>query len=121
MIAAFSSFDARIQRAIDILKEYPSQTASDLADRLGLSESRLSHLFRAEIGISVKTYLVKQRLDQGAHLLTSTEMSIKEIAYCLGYHHSSSFVRAFKTRFSMSPNHYRSHGSRDRIATLINK
>jgi transcriptional regulator GlxA family with amidase domain len=40
-------------------------------------------------------------------MLASTSMSIKEIAYAAGYHHSSSFVRAFKTHFGLSPACYR--------------
>jgi len=70
--------------------------------------SRLSHLFKHEMGTNVKNYRLDCRLQVGAALLLSTGTPIKEIAYSAGYHHTSSFARAFKTRFGSSPACYRS-------------
>jgi AraC-like DNA-binding protein len=69
--------------------------------------SRLSHLFKREIGSNVKNYRLDCRLQIAVALLLSTDTPVKEIAYTAGYHHTSSFVRAFKTRFGFSPACYR--------------
>ncbi len=99
--------DFRIQKAVEFLSKDPSCTLPDLAHCCGISMSRLSHLFKDETGLTVKNYRLDQRLDLAAEMLASTDLPIKEIAYAAGYHHTSSFARAFKTHFSLSPNRYR--------------
>ena len=99
--------DFRIRKVIQVLKEDPSRTLPELADGCQISTSRLSHLFKREIGTNVKIYRLECRLEVAAMLLLSTGTPIKEIAYSAGYHHTSSFVRAFKTRFGFSPACYR--------------
>jgi AraC-like DNA-binding protein len=53
-----------------------------------MSTSRLSHLFKDEVGINVKNYRVDCRLHVAAAMLGSTSTPIKEIAYTAGYRHS---------------------------------
>jgi AraC family transcriptional regulator, arabinose operon regulatory protein len=104
--------DVRIRRVMDVLKENPTLTLPELAYACQISMSRLSHLFKREIGTNVKNYRLDCRLQVAAALLLSTSTAIKEIAYSAGYHHTSSFVRAFKTRFGSSPTCYRRERSR---------
>jgi AraC family transcriptional regulator of arabinose operon len=99
--------DSRIESAIQLLKKNPSRTLQELASQGKISTSRLSHLFKQETGGTVKQYRRNHRLQAAARILTLTDMSIKEIAYQLGYQHTSSFVRAFKAEFELSPTRYR--------------
>jgi AraC family transcriptional regulator of arabinose operon len=99
--------DFRILKVIQSLKEDPSRSFPDLALSCQISMSRLSHLFKHEIGTNVKNYRLDCRLQVAAGLLLSTGTPIKEIAYLAGYRHTSSFVRAFRTRFGSSPACYR--------------
>ena len=99
--------DFRIQKVVQVLNEDPSRTLPELARSCQMSMSRLSHLFKDEIGTNVKSYRIDCRLQVAAAMLVSTSMAIKEIAYTSGYRHSSSFVRAFKTHFGLSPACYR--------------
>ena len=99
--------DFRIQKVVQVINEYPSRTLPELADTCQISTSRLSHLFKDEIGINVKNYRLDCRLRVAAEMLVSTDMPIKEIAYTTGYRHTSSFARAFKTHFGFSPACYR--------------
>jgi AraC family transcriptional regulator len=64
-------------------------------------------LFKQETGVHISDLLVESRLRNAAHLLSTTEMEVKEIAYLAGYQHHSSFVRAFQRRFHQSPKQYR--------------
>jgi len=102
--------DFRVQKALQILDREPNQTVAAVAQQLGLSKSRFSHLFKAETGTSVKSYVVRLRLREAGHLLRTTGMEIKEIVYRLGYHHGPSFARVFKAQFGMTPNQYRKAG-----------
>jgi AraC-like DNA-binding protein len=104
--------DFRIRRVIRVLKENPTLTLPELAYACQISMSRLSHLFKHEIGTNVKNYRLDCRLQVAAALLLSTGTAIKEIAYSAGYQHTSSFVRAFKTRFGSSPASYRRERAR---------
>lgn len=49
----------------------------------------------------------EQRLHNAARLLLESDMSVKEVAYAAGYEHPSSFIRAFRHRFSQTPRSYR--------------
>ena len=99
--------DYRIQKVVEVLNQDPSRTLPELAHSCQISVSRLSHLFKDEIGINVKNYRLDRRLQEAAVMLVSPDTPIKGIAYLAGYRHCSSFVRAFKTHFGVSPASYR--------------
>jgi transcriptional regulator GlxA family with amidase domain len=99
--------DFRIQKVVQVLSETPSLTLPELAHSCQMSASRLSHLFKDEIGTNVKNYRIDCRLQIAVAMLALTSTPIKEIAYTAGYCHCSSFVRAFKTHFGVSPACYR--------------
>jgi transcriptional regulator GlxA family with amidase domain len=111
MVAASRQRDFRIQEVVQVLNEDPSRTLPELARTCQISMSRLSHLFKDEVGVNVKNYRRDCRLQVAAAMLVSTRMLVKQIAYSAGYRHTSSFVRAFKTHFGLSPACYRSRRS----------
>jgi AraC family transcriptional regulator, arabinose operon regulatory protein len=99
--------DFRIQKVVQVLNETPSRSLPELAHCCQMSTSRLSHLFKDEIGVNLKNYKIECRLQVASSMLALTSMPIKEISYSVGYCHSSSFVRAFRTHFGLSPACYR--------------
>jgi len=78
-----------------------------LADEVGLSASRLAHLFREEVGRSIQSYILERRLMMAAMLIVQTHERISQIAYSVGFGDVSNFNHAFKRRFEMSPRQYR--------------
>jgi AraC-like DNA-binding protein len=110
--------DLRVAKAVQLLNEDPSRTLADLACGCALSISRLSHLFRAEAGLTLKEFRRKRRLEVAMKMLATTDMPIKQIAYALGYRHTSSFVRAFEVNAGMSPSDYRRSEVRDHDAEV---
>ena len=106
--------DFRIKKAVRLLNDNSSLTLTDLARGCTLSTSRLSHLFKAETGLTLRQFRNKCRFRAAMNMLATTDMSIKQIAYTLGYHHTSSFVRAFEFRAGVSPSDYRRREIRDR-------
>jgi two-component system response regulator YesN len=107
MVTASRQTDVRIQRAAQILTEDPARPLPALARSCQVSVSRLTHLFKDETGITLKNYRLDSRLQAAAVMLASTDMPIKAIASRVGYHHTSSFVRAFKTHSRETPADYR--------------
>jgi AraC family transcriptional regulator, arabinose operon regulatory protein len=107
MATASRQTDFRIQRVVKVLTEDPSRPLLELAHSCQISTSRLIHLFKSEVGINLKNYRLDCRLQLAATMLVSTATPIKAIAYTAGYRHTSSFMRAFKIRFGLSPTSYR--------------
>jgi len=117
MVRGARQKDFRIERIVEDLNNNPLHTLPELAKNCQISVSRLSHLIKDEIGVAVKHYRQDCRLQVAAGLLLSSDLPIKGIAYSAGYRHYSSFVRAFKTRFGMSPASYRKkHMQLQRVA-----
>ncbi len=79
----------------------------DVANHVALSEYHFARLFKAAFEVTVHQFIVRLRLDKARHLLESTEFSITEIAYTVGYNSLSAFINAFHRRFSMPPSVYR--------------
>lgn len=104
---ALISPDSRMVRILEMIQAEPLCRATDLARELNLSHSYLEHLFKKETGVPLGQMLTKHRLLHAAHLLSRTNMRIKEIAQAIGYEHTSSFVRAFERQFAAPPRLYR--------------
>ena len=105
-----SHSDFRIEKTTRLLHENSSRTVGEVAGACSLSTSRLSHLFRTEVGTTVGKFRCTCRFSEAKRMLTDIpEMAIKEIAYTLGYHHTSSFTRAFEHTVGESPTDYRKH------------
>jgi AraC-like DNA-binding protein len=105
--ACEATFDPRIGRVLSAIEGNPFVTIGELSRMVSLSHSRLSHLFKAALGVSLNSFLSNRRVERAAQLVRSTEMQIKEITYDAGYKQVPSFVRAFHKRFGASPTRYR--------------
>ena len=79
----------------------------DLARSVNLSESRLTHLFQRDAGVSVMKFLKTVRLERARQLLEATFCSVKEIMFQVGFNDPSHFVREFEETFGLTPNNYR--------------
>lgn len=77
-----------------------------------LSRHYLIHTFEKQIGMSPYRYLHMCRVNYAQKLLTTTDMSVSEIAYSIGYHAPAVFIRHFKSFHGVSPGAYRSSSVR---------
>lgn len=78
-----------------------------MADELGMSRSGFQHLYKKMFGVSVMTDVINGRLDRATRLLSSTNLTVKEIAERCGYISEYNFMRQFKSRFGKTPTEYR--------------
>ena len=81
---------------------------AELAQSVNLSVWRLSHIFKSDVGMPPIRYLRLLRMEKAKHLLESSFLSVKEIAYRVGLNAESHFVRDFKSTYGSSPALYRS-------------
>jgi len=94
-------------------------TCEELARKLNVSASTLSHRFRREKGESVMKYLMKLRIEQAKHLLEEG-LSLSAVAAQTGFDNPFHFSRAFKRTVGFSPSEYRAaENPPDRSATVL--
>ena len=79
-----------------------------LAGQLNVSPGYLSDLIRSTTGLSAQQYIHEILIEKAKEQLMSTELTVSEIAYSLGFEHPQSFSKFFKTKTTKSPMAYRS-------------
>lgn len=85
-------------------------TVCEIAARLGISPSKLNRLFQEHLGISPMRYRLESRIARAQYLLTSSSLSIKEIAYKLGYCNQFYFSHEFRRITGTTPREVRKYG-----------
>ena len=79
----------------------------NVAKALSYSESYLSHIFSEKIGMSVKEYIIKKKLQLAAEMLKTDDISIEKLSEYLNFNSPHTFRPAFKKLYSQSPSEYR--------------
>lgn len=82
-------------------------TAQDIAAALGASYSNFRKLFKEYTGVSPAAYQQALRLQRAKELLSTTDMSIKEIAYRLHFDSPDYFSSKFKAKVGVKPSNFR--------------
>lgn len=80
---------------------------ANIAEEVGLSHSRLSHLFKQHTGRSVPAYVEQRRMERAEDLLRMTARSVSEVARAVGYDDPLYFSRRFRRRVGTSPRAWR--------------
>jgi AraC family transcriptional regulator of arabinose operon len=103
------SIDLRIRKAVDLLNDLQDRSISspELATRVGLSVSRLAHLFESQVGMPPRRYWESRRLDQARQLLTRTQLPVGEVARQVGFENQFYFSLRFKKATGLPPLAYR--------------
>lgn len=83
-------------------------TSAKLADLCGMTVSSFRQRFKATTGQSIHSYVEEVRLNRAKSFLTDTNLSMKEIAYELGFTHQATFTTSFRRATGMAPSQYRS-------------
>jgi len=101
--------DDRVRAAMDYLcQNYAHNLSLDqLGAVVGLSGSRLGHLFRKQVGLTPVQYLERQRLERACQLLEFSARPIHSIAEELGFENPFYFTLRFKRWIGQSPRDYR--------------
>lgn len=101
--------DHRVIHALQILDELPLDVTLDiswLATEVGLSASQLERLFIKQFNLTPRQYFDRRKFERAIDLLHSSPLSVKQIAYELGYHSLPYFSRWFRQKAGSSPKQY---------------
>ncbi|MFP9098123.1 helix-turn-helix domain-containing protein [Flavobacterium sp. RHBU_24] len=79
----------------------------DLADQLNVSPGYLSDMLRAHTGQNAQQHIHNKLIDKAKEILTTTELTVSEVAYRLGFEYPQSFSKLFKAKANVSPLEYR--------------
>lgn len=81
-----------------------------LAVQVGMSLSKLKQVYPLVYGMPPYAYLRQVRMERALHLIRSTDMSVIEVAFEVGYASPSRFSRAFADQFGFNPSRARRMG-----------
>jgi len=78
-------------------------SVSYLAQQLQVSPDYLSSLLKSLTGLTAQQHIHEKLIEKAKEMLSVTDLSVGEIAFKLGFEHSQSFSKLFKTKTSQSP------------------
>lgn len=104
-LAKCTALDKRIAQTLTVLTQasWPTASLSQLASHVHLSPSRFSHLFKAQMGLPLKSYLRYLRFHHALPLLGKQPLT--DIALACGFSDSAHFSRECKSLFGINPKH----------------
>jgi len=101
--------DLRIQKAAVLIQQryWDHLTLPGLAHEVGMSKYRLSHRFKEVMGITLRGYLLRVRLEKARERLAAMQASVTEIAVAVGFGDLPRFDKLFKRYTGVTPSSYR--------------
>lgn len=106
---AFSACSRReVRDAVKYIKNhfYEDITVESAAQALGISASRLMHIFKEDLGVTFNARVMESRIDMAVRLIGTKRYRIYEIAEMVGYKDIRHFSRVFKRVTGMMPGAY---------------
>lgn len=105
-----------LDRLENLLKEYfkgnelatkSLPTVQYISETLNISPNYLSRLLNTLTGQSTKQFIQDKLIDLAKEKLSTTDLTVNEIAYELGFEHTQSFSKLFKTKTNLTPLEFR--------------
>jgi len=112
--------DERVAYVLQLIADAPRTPLRDLATDVRLSPSRLQHIFKAEMGVSIRQFSREKLCARAMSLLAVSavsHISIKQIYIQLGFADACRFSRWFKTAYGASPSEYRARCVKDQVCS----
>ena len=106
-----------LNRLEDLLSDYFNSdksiktglpTVQFVSEKLNVSPNYLSGLMKSLTGQSTQQHIHEKLIEKAKEKLSTTSLSVSEIAYELGFEHPQSFSKLFKTKTNFSPLEFRS-------------
>ena len=89
------------------LKEQGLPSVQLLSDKFNMSQYYMRSLLKTLTGQTTQQHIHEKLIEKAKEKLSTTELSVSEIAYDLGFEHSQSFSKLFKAKTDISPLEFR--------------
>lgn len=108
--------DPRVRACLDLLSRTAGRplTVAALARQVGLSPSRLAHLFQQTVGLGIVQWRDQRRIQAACDLLDGTAHSIAAVAEAVGFPTQAAFAHRFRQLVGQSPRAWRADPGRRR-------
>jgi len=100
-------FVTKIQSYIELHFQDSELSVATISEALHLSHSQLYRKLKAVTGKTLSQFIRSIRLEKALHFIETTDLTIAEIAYKVGFNDPNYFTRAFKKEFNKVPGDYR--------------
>lgn len=106
-----------LRKALDFMEAHYAEpmTLPVVAKEADLSVSRLAHVFKAQIGMSITAYLNLIRVNWAKYYLVNSSLRASETAFQVGFGNLSHFNHVFRQSTGLSPTQYRQQHTSTRI------
>ena len=91
----------------DILAKQGLPTVAQIAEELNVSSNYLGSSLKVLTGLNAQQHIHQKLIETAKEKLSTTSLSVSEIAYDLGFEHPQSFSKLFKNKTSVSPLEFR--------------
>lgn len=100
---------ARVIAAQQYIEQHFTEEVSvaDVAARVYISASHLTHSFHDQVGYSPKQYIKLLRLSYARELMENTDIPVADVAVKCGFADVNNFIRAFRQTYSVPPGKWR--------------
>jgi ligand-binding sensor domain-containing protein/signal transduction histidine kinase/DNA-binding response OmpR family regulator len=99
-------FFDRVQKVLDEQLSNPDFNSEMFCTAIGMSRMQLYRKLMAFTGLSTSAFIRSQRLKQAVQILTTSDASINEVAYTVGFNTPSYFIKCFKETYKKTPLEY---------------
>jgi AraC-like DNA-binding protein len=89
------------------LQESGPPTVQYISAQLNVSATYLSDMLRSLTGQNTQQHIHAKLIEKAKEVLTTTSLSVSEVAYQLGFEYTQSFNKLFKNKTNMSPKAFR--------------
>jgi AraC-like DNA-binding protein len=86
---------------------YSTISVEELASLAGRSLSTFKRDFKLQFKETPANYIKQKRLEKAFELVKSTNLTISELCYEVGFQDTSHFTKSFKQKYNQSPSDYR--------------
>lgn len=101
--------DKKLMKILEWIRIHSAQpiTVQQIAEQFTYNKDYLNRYFKRRMGMSVQEYIYKLKMAKAKNLLYQSRLSIKEIAYSLGFQDDKYFMKMFKRHEGLTPTEFR--------------
>lgn len=96
-----------VKKMIETQYMVPDLSTKTLADKVYLTSTYLSSLFKKEMGITISDYLIQVRMEASKVYLKEMKLKLSEVAAKVGYSDANYYAKTFKKSFGLTPSEFR--------------